>query len=92
MIRAQREMGKQRVEDFKHLKAKEVQQESKQKTEQERKLIMKLQNEAQKLETMEEQLIKRLQGTQEMEREAFKELEEAMIAASMPKKERNKVV
>lgn len=74
------------------MKAKEVQQESKQKTEQERKLIMKLQNEAQKLEAMEEQLIKRLQGTQEMEREAFKELEEAMIAASMPKKERNKVV
>ncbi len=53
---------------------------------------MKLEKEAIELEMMEESLIKRLQNTQEMEREAFKELEEAMIGASMPKKERLRIM
>eukprot|EP00347_Sterkiella_histriomuscorum_P013892 403362963 len=92
LIRAQREMGKMKIEQFKHQKAREIQMESRQKTEQEKKLIYQLEQEARQLELMEESLIKRLQGTQQMERDAFKDLEEAMISASMPKKERLKVM
>ena len=91
-IKAQKEIGRHKVDQFKKLKAKEVQSESKQKTEQEKKLIYKLEREARELEMMEEQLIKRLQNTQDMEKEAFKELEDAMISASMPKRDRLKVM
>lgn len=41
-IRAQKEMGKLKVEEFKQKKAKEVQKESKQKTEHEKRLIYSL--------------------------------------------------
>jgi hypothetical protein len=37
---------------------------------------------------MEAELISRLHTTQALERQAFKELEEAMISASMPKRDR----
>eukprot|EP00349_Pseudokeronopsis_sp_Brazil_P002665 CAMPEP_0202962242 /NCGR_PEP_ID=MMETSP1396-20130829/6342_1 /ASSEMBLY_ACC=CAM_ASM_000872 /TAXON_ID= /ORGANISM="Pseudokeronopsis sp., Strain Brazil" /LENGTH=63 /DNA_ID=CAMNT_0049682681 /DNA_START=594 /DNA_END=788 /DNA_ORIENTATION=+ len=55
-------------------------------------MIYDYEREAQQLEAMEEELIRRLQNTQNMERDAFKELEEAMISASMPKKERMQVM
>ena len=84
--------SKHKVEQHKNLKAKQVQQENKLKTEQEKKLIYEYEMEAQKLEQMEEELINRLQQTQLMERDAFKELEEAMISASMSKKERMAVM
>jgi len=40
------------------------------------------------LEKLEEQLIRELQETQDEEREAYRELEEAMLAASVSKRER----
>ncbi len=49
-----------KVEKFKVDKAKEVKSESKNKTEQEKKLIYQHEKEARHLEMMEEQLIKRL--------------------------------
>ncbi|CDW89333.1 UNKNOWN [Stylonychia lemnae] len=91
-IRAQKEKGKVKIEKYKQKKAKEIMKEGKQKTEQEKQLIYALEGEARQLELMEEQLIRRLQTTQQMEKDAFKELEEAMITASMPKKERLKIM
>jgi hypothetical protein len=41
---------------------------------------------------MEEKLIKRLQDIQEEEREAFLELEQSMITASLAKKDRLEIV
>jgi hypothetical protein len=43
---------------------------------------------AQTLETIEAELLKKLQLTQNMERQAFSELESAMIDSSMPKRKR----
>ncbi len=44
--------------------------------------------EAQQLEQMEAELLRKLQETQQIERDAFQNLESAMIDASMPKKMR----
>lgn len=54
----------------------------------EKRLIYKFEAEAQELEQLEERLIQELQETQDEEREAYKELEEAMIEASVGKRER----
>ena len=66
--------------------------ELKAKTEEEKRLIYQYEKEAQKLEAMEEQLIKRLQNIQEDEKVAFQELEQAMITASMARKDRLEIV
>lgn len=55
-------------------------------------MIYKFEREAQKLEGMEEELIKRLQKIQEEEKEAFAELEQAMITASLAKRDRLEIV
>lgn len=44
------------------------------------------------MEEAEERLIKRLQRIQEEERDAFMELEQAMITASLAKKDRLEIV
>ena len=54
----------------------------------EKELIRKREVEAQKLEKLEAELLQNLQQTQNMEKEAFSQLEHAMIDASRPKKER----
>ena len=54
----------------------------------EKKLIYKYESEAQQLEKFEEDLILELQAVQDEEREAYKELEEAMLEASISKKDR----
>ena len=66
--------------------------ELKSKTDEEKRLIYKFEKEAQQLESLEEQLIKRLQAIQDEEKAAFKELEQVMIQASMPRKERLEIV
>lgn len=54
----------------------------------EKDLIRKRELEAQRLERLEAELLQNLQQTQHMEREAFTQLEHAMIDASKPKKDR----
>lgn len=54
----------------------------------EKELIKKREAEAQKLEKLEAELLQNLMQTQNMEKEAFTQLEQAMIDASKPKRER----
>lgn len=84
--------SKQSVDKYRHSKAEQSRQETKAKTEYEKKLIYRFEKEAQDLERMEENLIKRLQDIQEEEREAFMELEQSMITASLAKKDRLEIV
>ena len=71
--------SKQVVENYKERKQNSTKAELAAKTEAEKKLIYKLEKEAQQLESLEEQLIKRLQSIQDEEKAAFKELEQVMI-------------
>lgn len=66
--------------------------EVKAKTEAEKRMIYKYEREAQMLEEQEEQLIRRLQDIQDEEKEAFSELEQAMITASLAKRDRLEIV
>jgi hypothetical protein len=54
----------------------------------ERSVIHKREQEAQRLERLEAELLQNLQQTQNMEKEAFGQLENAMIEASKPKRDR----
>lgn len=54
----------------------------------EKELIKKREIEAQKLEKLEAELLQNLMQTQNMEKEAFTQLEHAMIDASKPKRDR----
>ena len=80
------------VGKYRNNRVDQSKQELKQKTETEKQLIYKFEKEAQELEQMEEKLIKRLQEIQEEEREAFLELEQSMITASLAKKDRLEIV
>jgi hypothetical protein len=84
--------SKMSVEKYRNNRVDQSKQELKQKTETEKQLIYKFEKEAQELEQMEEKLIKRLQEIQEEEREAFLELEQSMITASLAKKDRLEIV
>ena len=59
--------------------------EGREKINYEKQLIYKYDREAQQLELNEEQLIGRLQGLQQEEKQAFEDLENAMIVASLAK-------
>ena len=63
--------SKQNVDKVKLSKVEMTKAELKAKTEEEKRLIYQYEKEAQKLEAMEEQLIKRLQNIQEDEKVAF---------------------
>ena len=52
------------------------------KIEEEKSKIDDLEKEAQSLELVEQELLQKLQSTQMMEKDAFSELEKAMIASS----------
>ena len=87
-ILTQRNQMKAAVDMFRWSRSREVQDENKFKAMQERQLIYQYEQEARELERMEAELIARLHTTQAMERQAFNELEQVMISASMPKKDR----
>lgn len=76
------------IKEYQDKKKNQLKDEYKEKTEGEKRLIYKYESEAQQLERLEEQLIKELQETQDEEREAYRELEEAMLAASVSKRDR----
>ena len=54
----------------------------------ERNEVQAYENEAEELERLEADLLKKLQETQQRERDAFGKLENAMIETSIPKKQR----
>ena len=84
--------SKHSVESYRQQKIDQSKSENKAKIEYEKRLIYKYEKEAQELEAAEEGLIKRLQEIQEEERQAFMELEQSMITASLAKKDRLEIV
>ena len=84
--------SKNSVESYRQKKIEQSKSENKAKIDYEKRLIYKYEKEAQELESAEEGLIKRLQEIQEEERQAFMELEQSMITASLAKKDRLEIV
>lgn len=87
-IKGQMQRSVMHVQDYQDKKKGMLKDEFKDRTAGEKKLIYQYEAEAQQLEKLEEQLILELQETQEEEREAYKDLEEAMLEASRSKRER----
>lgn len=87
-IKQQVESSNQNYKEFLLKKKSRLQEEFSERVTQEKKRIYELELEAQKLEKIEELLIKELQETQEEEKLAYRELEEAMVIASQSKKDR----
>ena len=87
-IKQQVESSNHNYKDFLLKKQSRLQEEFNERVGAEKKRIYELEIEAQKLEKIEELLIKELQETQEEEKQAYRELEEAMVIASQSKKDR----
>jgi hypothetical protein len=88
LIRTQERQAYMRLENMKKKQAMDNKAINKDLVSSEKELIRKREIEAQKLEKLEAELLQNLQQTQNMEKEAFSQLEHAMIDASRPKKER----
>ena len=88
LIRTQERQAYMRLENMKRKQAMDNKHLNKDLISSEKELIRKREVEAQKLEKLEAELLQNLQQTQNMEKEAFSQLEHAMIDASRPKKER----
>lgn len=91
-IRQMAAKGRQKVQDFGANKIGISKADQRARTEQEKKLIYKYEKEAQNLEATEEALIQRLQMLQDEEKNAFQELEQCMVTASLAKKDRLQIV
>lgn len=77
--------SKSSVADFQNQRLANARAEGRDKINYEKQLIYKYEREAQQLEMSEEQLIARLQNLQQEEKQAFEDLENAMIVASLAK-------
>jgi len=77
--------SKDSVANFQQERIQNARAEGKEKINYEKQMIYKYEREAQTLELSEEQLIARLQGLQTDEKQAFEDLENAMIVASLAK-------
>lgn len=88
LIRTQERQAYMRLENMKKKQAMDNKSMNKDLISSEKELIRKREIEAQRLERLEAELLQNLQQTQNMEKEAFSQLEHAMIDASRPKKER----
>lgn len=84
--------SKATVSAFHYQRHAETRSDVRVKVEHEKKLIYEFEQKAQQLEAHEEALIKRLQHIQNEEKEAFTELEQAMITASLAKRDRLEIV
>ena len=78
-IKQQVEYSQQNYRDFYLKRKQKLQDDFKVKTNKEKIRIYELEKQAQELEKQEEDLIKELQATQEEEKQAYKDLEEAML-------------
>lgn len=88
LIKTQERQAFIRLENMKKKQQIEVKEMNKDIVFSEKDLIRKRELEAQRLERLEAELLQNLQQTQNMEKEAFSQLEHAMIDASKPKRER----
>lgn len=80
------------INKFNFDKITQTKMETKSKTEAEKRMIYKYERQAQELENEEEELLQRLKDIQQEEKDTFNELEQAMIAASLAKKDRLDIV
>ena len=83
--------SKSSVADFQNQRMANARAEGREKINYEKQLIYKYEREAQQLEMNEEQLIGRLQNLQQEEKQAFEDLENAMIVASLAKTGPNRI-
>jgi hypothetical protein len=88
LIKTQERQAFLRLENMKNQQAMQNKKMNKDLVVSEKDVIKKRELEAQKLERLEAELLQNLQHTQNMEKEAFSQLEHAMIDASKPKRER----
>lgn len=88
LIKTQERQAFIRLENMKKKQQMEAKDMNKDIVFSEKDLIRKRELEAQRLERLEAELLQNLQQTQNMEKEAFSQLEHAMIDASKPKRER----
>lgn len=91
-IRQMAAKGRAKVQQFGQNKIGISKADQKERTEQEKRLIYKYEKEAQNLEATEEALIQRLQMLQDEEKNAFQELEQCMVTASLAKRDRLQIV
>uniref|UniRef100_A0A7S3NAU6 Uncharacterized protein n=1 Tax=Euplotes harpa TaxID=151035 RepID=A0A7S3NAU6_9SPIT len=88
LIKTQEKQASIHLENLKRRHIMEVQNNNKNSVLSEKELIRRREREAQRLERLEAELLQNLQQTQLMEKEAFSQLEHAMIDASRPKRDR----
>jgi len=88
LIKTQERQAFIRLENLKRKQRIEVKNQNQDLVMSEKDLIRQRELEAQRLERLEAELLQNLQHTQNMEKEAFNQLENAMIDASRPKRER----
>lgn len=86
-------MEEEKAAEQRRIREIEVKESSKFQTqlriEEEKQKIEELENEAHNLEIIEQELLQKLQSTQMMEKDAFAELEKAMIASSENRRQKN---
>ena len=90
-IRQMIQKSKSSVHEYANSKQNQARAEGREKISYEKQLIYKYEREAQQLEMDEERLIGRLQGLQTDEKQAFEDLENAMIVASLAKTGTNRM-
>lgn len=88
LIKTQERQAYVKLQNFKQRQLDSTKQQNQDLVINEKDLIKQRELEAQKLERLEAELLQNLQQTQNMEREAFNQLENAMIDASKPKRQR----
>lgn len=86
-------MEEERAAEQRRIRDLEVKESSKFQTqlkiEEEKQRIEELESEAHNLEIIEQELLQKLQSTQMMEKDAFAELEKAMIASSENRRQKS---
>ena len=88
LVKTQERQAYMKIENLKNRQAMNVKSQNKDIVVSEKELIRKRELEAQRLEKLEAELLQNLLQTQNMEKEAFSQLEHAMIDSSKPKRER----
>ena len=88
LVKTQERQGYMKIENLKKRHVMGIKTKNKDIVVSEKELIKRREFEAQRLEKLEAELLQNLLQTQNMEKEAFSQLEHAMIDASKPKNER----
>ena len=89
LVKTQERQAYMKLENLKKNQVLGIKTQNKDVVMSEKDLIRKREMEAQRLEKLEAELLQNLLQTQNMEKEAFSQLEHAMIDAARPKHERN---